>query len=519
MPWNMRKYVHNQMGSFNFSKLDTAEPWKTSNWSHTDLTRLRTGMVGAQFWSAYVPCGAQFLDAVQLTLEQIDVIKRLAEMHPDSLRIATTVKAIRDAHQGGQIASLIGVEGGHTLGNSLAVLRMYYGLGARYLTLTHTCDTPCAAATATAPGAAPASTLVYPDGPPLRSRTRRAPRRAPAPGPPTPLPGRDTPPTRRSAGPRSRRLPHPQQRPSPPSSRRRRSSRADCSVGEKDLQTTDDSKKPARHKSGLSHFGKMLAMRGGRWRGKSNSVSPLLSSNPSLSPPSLSPSHDSAGSLHRVLQPSLPELDLHQEYDVIRSLGEGCFARLVVKEMNRLGMMIDLSHASVRTMEDTLNVTQAPLVFSHSSARTICNSTRNVPDEILQQVANNGGIVMVNFYTYFVTCNHTADLQDVINHINHIRKVAGTDHVGIGAGYDGINKTPRGLEDVSKYPDLLATLLADPMWTEDDVKKLAGGNLLRVFSAVEEVRDKWRLAAVPPSDELIGMNYLEGKTECLWMGS
>ncbi|KAK3911208.1 Dipeptidase 1, partial [Frankliniella fusca] len=92
LPWNMRKYVHNQMGSFNFSKLDSSEPWKTSNWSHTDLTRLRIGMVGAQFWSAYVPCGAQFLDAVQLTLEQIDVIKRLAEMHPDSLRIATTVK-------------------------------------------------------------------------------------------------------------------------------------------------------------------------------------------------------------------------------------------------------------------------------------------------------------------------------------------------------------------------------------------------------------------------------------------
>lgn len=323
-------------------------------------------MVGAQFWSAYVPCGAQFLDAVQLTLEQIDVIKRLAEMHPDSLRIATTVKAIHDAHQAGRIASLIGVEGGHTLGNSLAVLRMYYGLGARYLTLTHTCDTPW----------------------------------------------------------------------------------ADCSVGEKDLQTTDDSKKPARHKSGLSHFGK-----------------------------------------------------------------------LVVKEMNRLGMMVDLSHASVRTMEDALNVTQAPLVFSHSSARTLCNSTRNVPDEILQQVAANGGIIMVNFYTYFVTCNHTADLQDVIEHIKHIRKVAGMDHVGIGAGYDGINKTPRGLEDVSKYPDLLATLLADPAWTEDDIKKLAGGNLLRVFGAVEEVRDKWRLAAVPPSDELIGMPYLEGKTDCLWMGS
>ncbi|CAK9811784.1 Putative dipeptidase TRV_05564 [Anthophora quadrimaculata] len=109
---------------------------------------------------------------------------------------------------------------------------------------------------------------------------------------------------------------------------------------------------------------------------------------------------------------------------------------------------------------------------------------------------------MVPFYTYFITCNSTATIKDVIAHINHIRKVAGIDHVGIGAGFDGINFTPTGLEDVSRYPQLLATLLEDPTWTEDDIKKLAGLNLLRVFTKVEQVRDEWHRAAVLPVEKI-----------------
>ncbi|XP_067009090.2 dipeptidase 1 [Anabrus simplex] len=337
------------------------EPWARSNWSHTDLPRLKKGMVGAQFWSAYVPCGAQYLDAVQLTLEQIDLIKRLAELNPDHLSLVTSVKGVQETHRAGRIASLIGVEGGHSLGNSLAVLRTFYSLGARYMTITHTCDTAW----------------------------------------------------------------------------------ADCSVGDQGASTSSE-----EHNPGLSEFGKA-----------------------------------------------------------------------VVREMNRLGMMVDLSHASVSTMKDALSVSKAPVIFSHSSAFSLCNSTRNVPDDVLKLVALNGGIVMVNFYTYFITCNSTATIADVVDHINHIREVAGLEHVGIGAGYDGINHTPQGLEDVSKYPHLFATLMEDPRWSEEEVKRLAGLNLLRVFREVEQVREKWRLAAVMPVEELIPVNYLEGHTDCMYLGS
>uniref|UniRef100_A0ABD2XK26 Dipeptidase n=1 Tax=Trichogramma kaykai TaxID=54128 RepID=A0ABD2XK26_9HYME len=248
---------------------------------------------------------------------------------------------IIEAHSDGKIASLIGVEGGHSLGNSLGVLRTFYGLGARYLTLTHACDTSWAA----------------------------------------------------------------------------------CSVGE--TNSTQDTT------PGLSEFGKA-----------------------------------------------------------------------VVRELNRLGMLVDLSHVSTRTMHAALQTTRAPVIFSHSAARALCNSSRNVPDNVLKNLAKNGGIAMVPFYTYFITCNSTATIKDVIAHINHIRKVAGIDHVGIGAGYDGINFTPSGLEDVSKYPQLLATLLEDPTWTEDDIKKLAGLNLLRVFAKVEQVRDEWQKAAVLPVEKI-----------------
>ncbi|KAL1129127.1 hypothetical protein AAG570_013658, partial [Ranatra chinensis] len=263
------------------------------------------------------------------------------------------VAEIRDAHRAGHIASLIGVEGGHSLGNSLGVLRMFYDLGARYLTLTHTCNTPY------------------------------------------------------------------------------------------------DIQEPGGEESmGLSHFG-----------------------------------------------------------------------RLVVRELNRLGMLVDLSHTSFKTAEQALNVSTAPVIFSHSSAFAVCNSTRNVPDNILKLVALNGGVVMVNFYNYFISCNHTATMEDVIAHINHIRKVAGEDHVGIGAGYDGINKTPVGLEDVSGYPELLAALLADPSWNEMQLKKLAGLNFLRVLSRAEEVRDEWQEEGVTAVEELIAASGPRPPSDCVYTDS
>lgn len=336
LPWNLRKFVHNKLSNLNLSAIEQQEPWSKSRWSQTDIPRLKEGLLGAQFWSAYVPCKAQHLDAVQITLEQIDVINRLVDINSHHFSLVQSSKELIKVHKAGRIASLIGVEGGHALGNSLAVLRTFYNLGTRYLTLTHSCDTP--------------------------------------------------------------------------------------------------------------------------WAQGANSQ--------------------------------------------LQDVGLTEFGKSVIKEMNRLGMIIDLSHTSMNTAKSAINASLAPVIFSHSSAYSLCNSSRNVPDDILKLVAFNGGIVMVNFYTFLITCNENATISDVIKHINHIRSVAGIDHVGIGAGYDGINMTPLGLEDVSKYPHLFAELLIDPIWSEKDISLLAGLNFLRVFRKVEEIRDKWKLAGILPGEEI-----------------
>ncbi|XP_073837919.1 dipeptidase 1 [Musca autumnalis] len=358
LPWNIRKFLKNQLKDFHFAgDLTKVQPWSNSAWSHTDLRRLKEGMVSAQFWSAYAPCSSQHLDAVQLTLEQIDLIRRLVNLYPHQMSLVTTASGIEKTHKSGKISSLIGVEGGHAIGTSLSVLRMFYQLGARYLTLTHTCNTPW----------------------------------------------------------------------------------ADC------CKVDEPGKYP--HIGGLSKFGK-----------------------------------------------------------------------LVVQEMNRLGMIVDLSHVSVPTMLDALGSSKAPVIFSHSSAHAICNSSRNVPDHVLQRIAINGGLVMVAFYPHFVSCSGQATLHDVVAHINHIREVAGIDHVGIGAGYDGVNLVPKGLEDVSKYPHLLAALLESEKWSEEDIAKLAGKNLIRVFKEVEAVRDEMELLKVPPLDQSIPAEDIMGRSYCRYQG-
>ncbi|XP_076288819.1 dipeptidase 1 isoform X1 [Lasioglossum baleicum] len=344
LPYNLYVKLNNRLEDFKFEN-DLADD---SKWGRqackscfTDLPRLRAGKVGGQFWAAYVSCASHYKDAVQLTLRQIDVIKRLVDRYPNDLQFVTEAKSIEEAWKNGKIASMIGVEGGHSIDSSLAVLRLYYELGVRYLTLTHACNTPWA------------------DASPVEN-----------------------------------------------------------------------------------------------------------------------------GSVHNLTS----------------------FGEAVVFEMNRLGMLVDLAHVSHNVMRRVLAVTKAPIIFSHSSAFSVCAHYRNVPDDVLKTVKENNGIVMVNFYSNFVNCNSSrnATIQDVIDHINYIRDLIGPDHVGIGADYDGVSSMPEGLEDVSKYKDLLDRLYesnANPRWTKEDLEKLTGMNLIRVFKAVEVVRDS--LKSTPPRDDII----------------
>ncbi|XP_022220993.2 uncharacterized protein LOC111073127 isoform X1 [Drosophila obscura] len=346
--WNVRKYAHSSLELHLSHDLDHKSLWARPAWAQTDMERLKQGLVSVQVWSAYVPCEAQGLDAVQLALEQIDIVRRLSDMYARETVLATSSQDIVEAHRRGLLASLIGVEGGHTIGSSLGVLRSFYSLGARYLSLTHRCDVS--------------------------------------------------------------------------------------------------------------------------WAGSS------------------------ASPMEQGLTP---------------------FGKAIVREMNRLGMMIDLSHSSDATARDVLQVTRAPVIFSHSAARQLCNSTRNVPDDILRLVAENGGLIMLSFDSEDVACGRQARLQDVIEHIKYVRAIAGIQHIGLGAGYDGIELPPLGLEDVSKYPELLAALLEDPNWSEEDVAMLAGRNFLRIMETVETVRDYWKRAAIQPIEQ----TEPQPKTQCTYMSS
>jgi membrane dipeptidase len=322
----------------------------------TDLARLAAGGIGAQFWSVYVP--GESTDWARTQLEQLDIARRMVARYPDALQFAGSAADIRAAKRAGKIASLFGMEGGHVIENSLGVLRMYYALGARYLTLTHNVHTDWA----------------------------------------------------------------------------------------------DSAALPPVH-GGLTPFGES-----------------------------------------------------------------------VVHEMNRLGMLVDLSHVSDGTMDDALRVSKAPVIFSHSSARAICDVPRNVPDDILRRLRDNGGVVMVTFVASFIdpaiarvektlneefkarTANVTNEAErtriadelrakyplpkttvaKVADHIDHIRKVAGVEHVGIGGDFDGNDLWPENLQDVSTYPNLFAELIRRG-WTDRELKMLAGENLLRVFEQAEKV--------------------------------
>uniref|UniRef100_A0A287D519 Dipeptidase n=1 Tax=Ictidomys tridecemlineatus TaxID=43179 RepID=A0A287D519_ICTTR len=294
----------------------------------TSLDRLRDGLVGAQFWSAYVPCQTQDQDAVRLTLEQIDLIHRMCASYSE-LELVTSVKALNSTKK---LACLIGVEGGHSLDNSLSILRTFYVLGVRYLTLTHTCNTP--------------------------------------------------------------------------------------------------------------------------WAESSSK-------------------------------------DIHFFYSNVSGLTS--FGEKVIAEMNRLGMMVDLSHVSDAVARKVLELSRAPVIFSHSAARNVCKSDRNVPDDILQLLKKNGGIVMVTFSIGVLQCNLLANVSTVADHFDHIKAVIGSKFIGIGGDYDGASQFPQGLEDVSTYPLLIEELL-NRGWSDEELQGVLRGNLLRVFGEVEQVREesKWQ---------------------------
>jgi membrane dipeptidase len=351
-PWAVREHDPSR-------SLDTLDIRKPQPSIMTDIARLKEGGVGGQFWSVYVPVELQGQAAVTATLEQIDIVHRMVRKYPETFELALTADDVERIHKAGKIASMIGMEGGHSIDNSLADLRMFQKLGARYMTITHTSNTPWA-----------------------------------------------------------------------------------------------DSATDTPKSGGLSSFGEE-----------------------------------------------------------------------VIKEMNWLGMLVDLSHVSPDTMEDAIRVSQAPVIFSHSDARALNDHPRNVPDTILQMLPKNGGVIMVTFVPGFVSPKvnawnklqtaeqdrlkaavpndaaavkagvdrwtaanpaPSATIAEVADHVDHIRKIAGIDHIGIGSDFDGITQTVQDLDNVSTYPRLTAELLRRG-YSDEDVKKILGLNILRVMREAEKV--------------------------------
>lgn len=307
---------------------------------HTDIRRLREGRLGAQFWSVYVPVDAIGEGPARYQLEQMDVALEVLQRYPEHFELARTADDVERIFAEGKIASLLGMEGGHAIENSLGALRAFFELGARYMTLTHSAQIDWADA---------------------------------------------SPPGQQGHG-------------------------------------------------GLTAFG-----------------------------------------------------------------------REVVREMNRLGMLVDLSHVSDAVMSQAMDESEAPIIFSHSSVRALRNHHRNVPDSILARLPDNGGVIMITFVPAFLTDADEATMDDVIAHIEHARDVAGIDHVGIGGDYDGIATTPVGLEDVSTYPALFAEL-SRRGWSEAELRKLAGENVLRVMRDAEAVARRLGAERGPSRATIEGMD-------------
>lgn len=345
LPWLIREEANSDVAAKRLEHRGEAE---------TDIPKLREGLVGAQFWSVWIPGETEAADVARLQLEQIDIALRIISEHPETFELALTADDIERIFAIGKIGSLLGMEGGYALGNSLTAIRTYYDLGVRYITLTHNVSVDW----------------------------------------------------------------------------------ADAALGEQ------------RH-DGLTEFG-----------------------------------------------------------------------RTMVLEMNRTGMIVDIAHTSPATMHDTLDVTQAPVIWSHAAARAIVDHPRNVPDDVLKRLPENGGVVMVTFVPSFLSADVwemeeelwatdaplettkyfrdiwiaydaefgavRATIAQVADHIEHVRDVAGVNHVGIGGDYWGMRDGPLGLEDVSGYPRLFAELIQRG-WSDTDLRKLAGENMLRVMREVESV--------------------------------
>ena len=374
LPWELRVRFNSRLEAVDLSRDTASLPHPGEPALMTDIPRLRAGGVGGQFWSVWIPVELTGPKAVEVTLEQIDLVKRMATAYPNDFQMAYTAEDVWRAHRAGKIACMIGIEGGHQIDASLPVLRQMYALGVRYMTLTHSKDTPWADS------------------------------------------------------------------------------------------ATDN---PEHH--GLTPFG-----------------------------------------------------------------------RAVVGEMNRLGMLVDLSHVSPDTMRAALAVSRAPVIFSHSGARALVDHPRDVPDDVLALVAKNGGVVMVNFYPGYVSqaraiwdadeageearlnappfgglyigqperakaalaawkAAHPAPVvtvSQVADHIEHIRQVAGVDHVGLGSDFDGVPDTPQGLDGVDKFPAVLVEL-ARRGWSDQDLAKVAGANVLRVMAEAQAVAQRLQQTELP----------------------